>query len=62
MWKPLEILVTLTSTDYEGVVITDWYSDQSNANDSIKISIRFLSNEIRADALKLMSSVKSVEC
>ena len=44
----------LISADYGGgLIITDWYSDQGNSNDSIKISIRFLSNEIRADALKI---------
>ena len=35
----------LTSADYGGgLIITDWYSDESSINDSIKISIRFLSN------------------
>lgn len=35
-----------------GIIVTDWYSDGSNA-ESVKISIRFLSNEIRADALAI---------
>ena len=64
MWRAsLDILyfMPLTSADYGGgLIITDWYSDQSNVNDSIKISIRFLSNEIRADALKI--NVFSKEC
>ena len=64
MWRAsLDILdfMPLTSADYGGgLIITDWYSDQSNLNDSIKISIRFLSNEIRADALKI--NVFSKEC
>ena len=34
-----------------GIVVTDWYSDGSSDNESVKISIRFLSNEIRSDAL-----------
>ena len=57
MWRAsLDILdfMPLTSADYGGgLIITDWYSDQSNSSDSVKISIRFLSNEIRADALKI---------
>jgi hypothetical protein len=57
MWRAsLDILdfMPLTSADYGGgLIITDWYSDQSNKNESIKISIRFLSNEIRSDALKI---------
>ena len=34
-----------------GIIVTDWYSDGSSENESVKISIRFLSNEIRSDAL-----------
>ena len=34
-----------------GIIVTDWYSDGSTNNESVKISIRFLSNEIRSDAL-----------
>ena len=34
-----------------GVIVTDWYSDSDVNNESVKISIRFLSNEIRSDAL-----------
>ncbi len=44
----------LTSANYSGgIIITDWYSDNSNNNQSIKIIIRFLSNEIRSDALDI---------
>ena len=39
--------------DYSGgLIITDWYSEEEN-NQSIKITVRFLSNEIRADGLKI---------
>ena len=34
-----------------GIIVTDWYSDGSSDSESVKISIRFLSNEIRSDAL-----------
>ena len=57
--------MTLSSVDYAGgIIITDWYSD-GNQNESIKITIRFLSNEVRSDALdvkinkKLCSSVEN---
>jgi hypothetical protein len=44
----------LTSVNYSGgIIITDWYSDSKNPNESIKISIRFLTNEIRSDALDI---------
>ena len=44
----------LSSVNYSGgIIITDWYSDGSNSNESIKISIRFLTNEIRSDSLQI---------
>ena len=45
----------LLSVNYSGgIIVTDWYSDeQSESGESVKISIRFLTNEIRADALDI---------
>ncbi len=44
----------LASVNYSGgIIITDWYSTDQSSNESIKISIRFLTNEIRADALDI---------
>tara|TARA_B110000858_G_scaffold3912_1_gene4659 strand:+ start:199 stop:738 length:540 start_codon:yes stop_codon:yes gene_type:complete len=44
----------LTSVNYSGgIIITDWYSTDQSSNESIKISIRFLSNEVRSDALDI---------
>ena len=55
LWRAsLDILdfMPLTSANYSGgIIITDWYSEQGNAEEAIKITIRFLSNEIRADAI-----------
>ena len=34
-----------------GIIVTDWYNDGDAINESVKISIRFLSNEVRSDAL-----------
>ena len=34
-----------------GIIVTDWYSDSDINNESVKISVRFLSNEVRSDAL-----------
>ena len=57
MWRAtIEILdfIPLTAADYSGgVIITDWYKDDLNSNESIKIMINFLSNEIRADGLNV---------
>jgi len=56
MWQAaLETLdfMILSSADYGGgIIITDWYSD-ANDNEFIKITIRFLSDEIRADGIKI---------
>jgi hypothetical protein len=44
----------LSSVNYSGgIIITDWYSNNQDTNESIKISIRFLTNEIRSDALDI---------
>ena len=44
----------MNTVDYSGgMIITDWYNDGSN-DDSIKITVRFLSNEIRSDSLKII--------
>ena len=44
----------LTTANYSGgIIVTDWYSDSENLNESLKITVRFLSNEIRSDALDL---------
>ena len=55
LWRAsLDVIdfMPLTSVNYSGgIIITDWYSDEKNPNESIKISIRFLTNEIRSDAL-----------
>ena len=44
----------LSSVNYSGgIIISDWYSSDMNDNESIKISIRFLTNEIRSDAIDI---------
>ena len=45
----------LTTVDYSGgIIITDWYSDGQNFDESIKITVRFLSNEVRSDSIKII--------
>ena len=44
----------LSSVNYSGgIIITDWYSDGDSLDESVKISVRFLTNEVRADALDI---------
>ena len=64
MWRAsLETLdfLPLTTVDYSGgIIITDWYSEGNN-KDAIKITIRFLSNEIRSDSLKIIIHKKTCD-
>ena len=57
LWKAtLDTLdfMPLVSANYSGgIVITDWYSENNTPNESVKITIRFLTNEIRSDALDI---------
>ena len=57
LWRAsLDIIdfMPLGSVNYSGgIIITDWYSTDASSNESIKISIRFLSNEIRSDAINI---------
>ena len=46
--------IPLATANYSGgILITDWYSDNENLDESIKISIRFLTNEVRSDAIDI---------
>ena len=45
--------MVISSVDYAGgLIISDWYSDK-NSNEAIKITVRFLANEVRVDSLKI---------
>ena len=57
LWRAsLDVIdfMPLSSVNYSGgIIITDWYSNENKPSESIKISIRFLTNEIRSDALEI---------
>ena len=51
----------LSVVDYGGgIIITDWFSD-GESNEEIKIAVRFLTNEIRSDAIKVIIHKKKCE-
>jgi len=51
--------MVLATVDYAGgLIISDWYSD-NDPNEAIKITLRFLDNEIRADAIKVLIHKKT---
>ena len=52
----------LLTADYGGgIIVTDWFNSTNDENQSIKISIQFLSNEIRSDALDIKVFKKKCE-
>lgn len=58
MWRAsLEILdfLPLANVDYSGgIITTDWYNEGTASDEAIKITIRFLTNEVRSDGLKII--------
>ena len=58
MWRAtLEILdfLPLSNVDYSGgIITTDWYNEGTSLDESIKITVRFLTNEIRSDGLRII--------
>ena len=65
LWRAtLDVIdfMPLASANYSGgMIITDWYSENNNTNESIKITIRFLTNEIRSDSLYIKVFYKKCE-
>ena len=63
MWRAsLETLdfLPLATVDYSGgMIITDWYTDANTTEESLKFTIRFLSNEVRSDSLKIIIHKKT---
>ena len=58
--KSLDFL-PLSNADYSGgVIIYDWYSNNSS-NEQIKITVRFLSNELRSDSIEIISHKKTCD-
>ena len=58
LWRAsLEVLdfLPLANVDYSGgIIITEWYSEGTSNDEAIKITVRFLSNEVRADGLSII--------
>ena len=59
--KTLDFL-PLANADYSGgIIIYDWFSQTNNPKEQIKISIQFLSNELRSDSIKITAHKKICE-
>jgi len=63
MWratlKSLNFLPLLNADYAGGIIITDWYSENLNSKDSVKLTIRFLSNELRSDSIEIIAHKKN---
>ena len=57
--KSLDFLPLLNADYSGGIIIYDWYGNTDNSNDQIKISIRFLNNELRSDSLEVIIHKKN---
>ena len=66
MWRASVKLLDFTpfsNVDYSGgIIITDWFNDgQTKNNEYLKITVKFLSNEIRADGLDVLVYQKNCD-
>ena len=62
LWRATLItldFLPLSNADYSGgVIVYDWYSEKQDSNEQIKISIKFLSNELRSDSIQITAHKK----
>jgi len=58
LWRAsLDVLdfMPLSTVDYSGgIIITDWYNDTGSPDESIKLTVRFLNNEIQSNSVKVI--------
>jgi len=59
--KTLDFMPLLNADYQGGVIIYDWYSDNDNYKDQIKVTVRFLSNELRSDSINIIAHKKICE-
>ena len=59
--KSLDFLPLLNADYSGGIIIYDWYSQNNNPKEQIKISIQFLNNELRSDSIKIVAHKKICE-
>ena len=59
--KSLDFL-PLVNADYSGgIIIYDWYSDKYDSKEQIKITVKFLNNELKADSIQITAHKKVCE-
>jgi len=59
--KSLDFL-PLLNVDYAGgTIVYDWYSEDLNSKEQIKVTVRFLNNELRSDSIDVIVHKKNCE-
>jgi hypothetical protein len=51
--KSLNFLPIINADYSGGIIIYDWYSEDLNSTEQMKVSVRFLNNEVRSDSLEI---------
>ena len=52
----------IANVDYSGgMILTDWYSNDQNSKESIKIKVQFTSNELSTSSLSVISHKRTCE-
>ena len=57
----IDFMPIATANYSGGIIVTDWYTENQKIGESIKIAIRFLTNEVRSDALNVKIFYKKCE-
>jgi len=57
--KTLEFMPVVNADCSGGVIVYDWYSEKEDSNDQLKVTVRFLSNELRSDSLQVITHKKT---
>ena len=59
--KTLDFMPLLNADYQGGVIIYDWYSDNENYKEQIKITVRFLNNQLRSDSINIIAHKRICE-
>jgi hypothetical protein len=59
--KTLDFMPLLNADYQGGVIIYDWYSDNDNYKEQIKVTVRFLNNQLRSDSINIVAHKKICE-
>ena len=59
--KSLDFMPMINADYSGGIIIYDWYSENLNSNEYIKVTVRFLNNEIKSNSIEVITHKKICE-